>query len=121
MRILVVDDDPLAGEMSAAMLEEHGYEVVLVENGAEALEYITSGVAIDLAVSDLNMPLISGIDLFHELRSRQNSIPFILLTGDDAIKAREQAPGLTGCLMKDEFLEERLPALVAEILTGDTL
>lgn len=119
MRILVVDDDALAGEMTAALLEGLGYEPLLAENGVEALEKLAADAAIDMIISDLNMPLISGIDLFREIRAQGIGLPFMLLTGDDPDRAggpRQQEPGLDACLLKDFSLEETLPKIIAEVL-----
>ena len=116
MRILVVDDDSMAGEMTAAVLEDGGHEIVLVENGVDAMEKVAADAAIEMIISDLNMPLVSGIDLFRELRSQGCGLPFILLTGDDPEKPRAEEPSLDGCLLKDFSLEESLPALIAEVI-----
>lgn len=115
MRILVVDDDPLAGEMAVAILEDAGYECLRVENGIEALEKLAEAQDIDLVISDLNMPLLSGLDLFQELRDQGIATPFVLLTGDDPEPLMNNTPGLTDCLMKDISLEETLPALVSRL------
>lgn len=113
MNILIVDDDPLAGELIAALLEDLGHACRWVENGLEALERLAADAGITLVISDLNMPLISGLDLFGELRERGHMQPFILLTGDDPAPIAARTPGLCAVLMKDEALEESLPALVA--------
>lgn len=112
MRILIVDDDALAGEMAAAILEEAGHDCLLAENGVEALEKLAEEPAIDLVVSDMHMPLLSGLDLFQELRGQGLGTPFVLLTGDAPEPLMAQEPGLAGCLMKDASLEETLPGLV---------
>lgn len=112
MRILIVDDDSLAGEIAAAILEETGHECLLAENGVEALEKLAEEPAIELVVSDLNMPLLSGLDPFQELRGQGLATPFVLLTGDDPEPLMAREPGLAGCLMKDASLEETLPRLV---------
>jgi CheY-like chemotaxis protein len=116
MRILVVDDDPLAGEMTVAILEGLEYEALLAESGPEAAEILSEDQLFDLILSDLNMPLVSGIDLFRELRSQGVKIPFILLTGDDPEGPLKEEPSLDGCLMKDFSLDETLPALLEEVL-----
>lgn len=116
MRILVVDDDALAGEMTAAVLEELGHEPLLAENGVEAMENLAADSAIEMVISDLNMPLVSGIDLFREMRAAGVNLPFILLTGDDPDVARKQEPKLDACLLKDFSLEESLPRVIAEVL-----
>lgn len=115
MLILIVDDDPLAGEMAAAVLEDAGHDCVLAENGAEAMERLAAATEIGLIVSDMNMPLISGLELFQELREQGNQTPFVLLTGDDPGPILATAPELSGVLAKDAALEEALPALVERI------
>ncbi|WP_295385813.1 response regulator [uncultured Thiodictyon sp.] len=115
MHILIVDDDPLAGELVAALLEDQGHECRLAENGIEALEQLGADDGIELVISDLNMPLVSGLDLFAELRERGLALPFVLLTGDDPADILAQTPGLSAALMKDAALEEALPVLVATL------
>jgi CheY-like chemotaxis protein len=115
MRILVVDDDPLAGEMTAAVLEDGGHEVVTVENGIEAVETLGEDAAFDMVVSDMHMPLVSGIDLYRNLRDNGMRIPFLLLTGDAPGPLLAKEPGMEGCLAKDGSLEDSLPAAVAAV------
>ncbi|WP_295456694.1 response regulator [uncultured Thiodictyon sp.] len=115
MQILIVDDDPLAGELVAALLEEQGHDCRLAENGIEALERLAADDGIELVISDLNMPLVSGLDLLAELRESGQTLPFVLLTGDDPADILAQTPGLTAALMKDAALEAVLPVLVAKM------
>ena len=116
MKILVVDDDGMAGELTGAVLEELGHEVVLAEDGVDAAGKLDADPSIELIVSDMNMPVVSGIDLFRELREQGNTLPFILLTGDepDALKSRE--PRLDACLTKDFMLEATLPGVIADVM-----
>jgi CheY-like chemotaxis protein len=65
----------------------------------------------------MNMPMVSGIDLFRELREQGNSLPFILLTGDEPAGLLLKEPRLDACLLKDFSLEETLPQVMAEVLT----
>lgn len=116
MKILVVDDDPLAAEMTSAILEAVGYQPLIAENAVEGMEILGSSGNIALIVSDLNMPLISGVDFFHELREQGNQTPFILLTGDSTDNLAERIPGLAGCLTKDYDLPETLPHVVSQLL-----
>ncbi len=120
MRILVVDDDSLAGEMIAAVLEDVGHSCQLAENGVEALEVLAHGGGdFDLIISDMNMPLVSGIDLFRELRAQNIALPFILLTGDDPVGLLAQEPNLDACLLKDVDLEESLPKAIDNVLQAN--
>ena len=116
MRILVVDDDAMAAEMSGAVLEDLGHEVILAEDGLDAATKLNADAGIDLVISDMNMPLVSGIDLFRELREQGNGLPFILLTGDEPAPLLAQEPRLDACLLKDYSLEETLPRVLAEVL-----
>ncbi len=120
MRVLVVDDDPMAGEMTAAILEDMGHETVLAENGVEAAEFVGAGPPFDLVLSDQNMPMVTGIDLFRELRSQNVTVPFILLTGNSPEEALSQEPGLDGCILKDRTLMEKLPALITDCMARST-
>jgi CheY-like chemotaxis protein len=120
MRILVVDDDPLAGEMTGAILEEQGHAVVMAENGVEAVDKLNADSGIDMVVSDMNMPMVSGIDLFRELREQGSVLPFILLTGDEPEGLLQQEPRLDACLAKDFSLDERLPRVMSEVLARRT-
>lgn len=116
MRILVVDDDALAGEMTGAVLEGLGHEVRLAEDGMDAVAQLNADDGIDMIISDMNMPMISGIDLFRELREQGNTLPFILLTGDAPEGLLAQEPRLDACLLKDFGIEESLSLALAEVL-----
>lgn len=116
MNILVVDDDPLAAAMVAAVLEALGHSVLQAENAIEAAEQLNAHSDIALVVSDMNMPMVSGIDLFRELRAQGNLLPFILLTGDAPEGLLAQEPRLDACLTKDFSLDEALPQVIAQVL-----
>jgi len=116
MRILVVDDDSMAAEMTGAVLEEMGHTVLLAEDGIDAVDKLNADGGIELIVSDMNMPMVSGIDLFRELREQGNALPFILLTGDEPAGLLAAEPRLDACLLKDFSLEESLPRVMAEVL-----
>ncbi len=118
MQILVVDDDQLAGEMVTAVLEDLGYQVFQVENALQALELLNQQPAIDLIVSDLNMPLMSGIELFRELYEQGLNLPFILLSGDDPAALRVKEPSIDAYLMKDFTMDESLPAAIATVMAA---
>ena len=116
MKILVVDDDSMAGEMTSAVLEAMGHEIVLSEDGVDAVSKLNANEDIELIVSDMNMPMVSGIDLFRELRDQGSSLPFILLTGDEPEPLLAQEPRLDACLIKDFSIEEKLPQVMAAVL-----
>jgi CheY-like chemotaxis protein len=115
--ILVVDDDEFTAELTGMILETAGYDVVIAVGGMEALEKVSEHTTILMVVSDMNMPIIDGVQLFAELREQGYSQPFVLLTGDDAAPLRVAHPDLDAVLTKDENLQEALPELVESLLS----
>ncbi len=116
MRILIVDDDPLSAELSAAILQAAGHDTLVAEQALDALEQLDTHPDLALVVSDMHMPLMDGLELYRELRERGQHQPFILLTGDAPETLHAQEPGINACLLKDFSLEESLPQLVAELM-----
>ena len=116
MQILVVDDDALAGEMTTAVLEDQGYKVVQAADAVEAVEQLNAHSDIALIVSDMNMPMISGVDLYRDLKAQGQCLPFIILTGDDPAPLAAEEPDLEACIQKDFNLEHSLPVEVKRVL-----
>jgi two-component system, cell cycle sensor histidine kinase and response regulator CckA len=81
VKILVVDDEELVRTLTVHVLERAGYEVVSVDSARGALELVASGERIDLVVSDVVMPVLSGVDLLTELQARHPDLPVVLMTG----------------------------------------
>ena len=79
MRILAVEDEPEILDVIRAVLTHAGHTVVTAASGREALE-LFSREAVDLVVTDLGMPGMTGLVLAGELKSRR-PVPIILLTG----------------------------------------
>lgn len=118
MHILVVDDDPLAAEMIAAIIEGMDMTPLIADNGMDALEKLEATPDIRLIISDMNMPRLSGLELFELLRQQHNQRPFILLTGDDPAPLYQQQPAITACLLKDFSLDETLPDIIHQALNA---
>lgn len=118
MQILVVDDDPLACEMTAALLEFQGYTTIMANDAIEAVQHLDNLDTIELIVSDMHMPLINGIEFLEMLREQDVSLPFILLSGDTPEPELLQTPGLNACLQKDAQLTSTLQHAVTQALNG---
>lgn len=116
--ILVVDDDPFTAELTGMIIEMAGFETVLAEGGVDALEKISENPAIAAVVSDLNMPFMSGVELFAELRQQGFRQPFLLITGEEATDLRTAYPAIDAILTKDEQLQENLPGVLETIIAG---
>ena len=114
-RVLVVDDDLFTAELTGMALEAAGYEVVVAEGGLDAMEKISDNPAFGAVVSDMNMPFMSGAELFEELGKLGFGFPFILLTGQDVGELRAAHPGMNAVLRKDEGFQEALVELLAKL------
>lgn len=87
--VLVVDQEPVARELTQGFFAGAGYEVTAVGNGADALLRATEG-AFDLIVADLAVPTLDGLALLEVLRRNGITTPVIVLTGqpDHALEVR---------------------------------
>jgi two-component system, OmpR family, alkaline phosphatase synthesis response regulator PhoP len=118
--ILVADDEPHIGRIIKMKLEQGPFRVSLAYDGQEALDFINADEHLDLALLDLMMPKLSGLDVLRQIREQERfkSLPCIILTaGGDAKHERDAlALGATQFLTKP-FSPKKLYALVAR-LTG---
>lgn len=80
MRILVVDDEDLIVRMLKEALSNDTIDVVGASNGEEALTYFRDN-RVDLVITDIMMPKISGTKLFFELRKLDPFVQVVLVTG----------------------------------------
>jgi two-component system, chemotaxis family, chemotaxis protein CheY len=115
--ILAVDDSASMRQMVSYTLKQAGYGVVEAIDGLEALAY-ARGHAVDLVLTDVNMPRMDGITLVRELRQLDSYkyVPMLVLTteaGQDKKMAGKQA-GATGWLVKP-FDPEKLLATIAKV------
>lgn len=78
-RVLVIDDEPLMRKLLGRMLGGAGYDVVVTEGGAEAIELLWHST-FDVVVSDVNMPGVDGIEVLRFVRQRDPDLPVILVT-----------------------------------------
>jgi len=82
MRLLVIEDDATLRESLARRLEEHGFAVERAADGKEGL-YFASEYPIDLAIIDLGLPEMSGIDIIKQVRADGHTYPILILTARD--------------------------------------
>lgn len=87
MRILVVDDDPAVGAALDRALRLDGYEVAIVQDGADALESLALSPP-DAVVLDLGLPRIDGLEVCRRMRSAGDDTPVLMLTARDAVQDR---------------------------------
>jgi DNA-binding NtrC family response regulator len=89
-RILVVDDQDSMRTMIADLLEIIGHEPHAVGDAETALLELEQGPAFDLVITDLNMPVMDGLQLMHEIRTRNDTLPVIIITGFATFRTEKQ-------------------------------
>jgi DNA-binding NtrC family response regulator len=115
--ILVVDDEPNVRLSYRAALETEGYAITEAHCGAKALDDLKAGV-FDLAILDLRMPDMDGLDLLAEMRTRGYATPSIIITahGDVPHAVHAMKLGAIDFLQKP-LTPEALRNIVADVLT----
>lgn len=94
-RVLLAEDDTRMRQLLAATLRRDGFSVVEAVNGADLLDAVGEVLAdehaapLDLIITDIRMPTLSGLDVLSELRWVGARVPVILITafGDEATHA----------------------------------
>jgi signal transduction histidine kinase len=81
LKILVVDDEPTVLEALADTLAEDGHRVLSAGSGREALALLDGGERVDVVITDLGMPGMTGWELARALRTRQPDLPVGLISG----------------------------------------
>ena len=106
MRILLVDDEESFLSVMGRVLREHGYDVVLAEDGKKAREAL-DGEKIDLIISDVFMPTLDGVRFHSYVREFTDAkdVPFIFISGYDD----EHTRGLAKESPRDYFLSKTTP------------
>ena len=118
--ILLVDDEISVAEVSRNMLERLGYKVTMRVSSLEALEAFRNlHDQIDLVITDLTMPHLTGLELLAKVRQINNEIPVIITTGfsEQLDSDKSSAIGVDGYLTKPVLMED-LGHSVRSVLDG---
>jgi two-component system chemotaxis response regulator CheY len=102
--IMIVDDSATMLMSLKSNLEINGFIVETAEDGVKALSKLKTGVKIDLLITDINMPIMNGIELIQATRALPGLrfIPILILTTESQQAKRDEAKklGATGWLVK---------------------
>lgn len=90
-RILFIDDDPAVSAAVQLVLEHEGYSVALAGGGEAGLELLSSS-EFDLAIVDIFMPGLSGLETIAQIRQRRPNLPVIATSGTAARLDRPGSP-----------------------------
>ncbi len=116
--IMTVDDSASIRQMVSFTLRDAGYEVIEAVDGKDALGKVDAQ-ALNMVITDLNMPNLDGISLIRALRALPSCkfIPIVMLTTESQAERKQEgkAAGATGWIVKP-FKPEQLIAVVKKVL-----
>ena len=116
-RILLVDDDPAVRQTLAALLRASGQDVLEADGGAAAVRRLEA-TSVDLVITDLGMPDVTGWDVARAAKARHPDLPIVLLTGwGDQVGAEAPADVLVDRVLTKPVPRHTVLAVIAE-LTG---
>jgi signal transduction histidine kinase/ActR/RegA family two-component response regulator len=114
-QILVVDDEEAVRELLRDLLESEGFRVYLAPGGREALN-LFAVQRFDGIFTDVGMPGMSGWELAHAVRQRNETIPIAVITGwGEAVGSDEQKEARVDWVVTKPFRAERISELAQEI------
>jgi two-component system KDP operon response regulator KdpE len=115
LKVLVIDDEPPIRKLLKMGLSTQGYQILEATNGKIALELLTQNP--DLIILDLGLPDIQGHELLRTIRSRNESVPIVVLSsrGDEAGKVQALDFGADDYLTKPFGMDELLARMRAAL------
>ncbi len=115
-KVLAVDDSEPMRKMVEIVLRAGGYEVEFAADGAEGLE-VFGRSAVDLVITDINMPVMDGIEFITRLRAINTEIPILALTteSEEVMRKRGREAGANGWVVKP-FKPVQFLGLIRELL-----
>jgi len=123
-RVIVIDDEPDMRMALRLFLERSGHSVEEAENGEKALEKL-AGTPFDLALLDMRMPGMDGVQTLTKIRESHPGLPVIMVTGYGSVDntAEVLALGATGMVSKpfqhQELREAMTQAGVADLISAE--
>ena len=119
MKLMIVDDDDQIREGMAYGIQWDNFgivKVICLKNGKEALQHLEEEY-FDIVITDISMPVMSGVDLMREARSRYQDISFILISGYKEFEYAQAGIqyGAEGYILKPIHLNE-LVELVSKVI-----
>jgi two-component system chemotaxis response regulator CheY len=116
-KVLVIDDSETIRQQVKQALAVTGYEIVEAVDGVDGLEKLRAIADLDMALCDVNMPRMNGLDMIAEVQRTGPKIPILMLTteGQPSLIKRAREAGAKGWIVKP-FKPELLVAAVMKLI-----
>jgi two-component system cell cycle sensor histidine kinase/response regulator CckA len=115
--ILVADDEPIVLSLARTVLLSYGYQVFLAKDGKEALDLHQQTGHIDLLLTDVIMPAMTGPELVHVLKQEVADLRCIFMSGYDKDQIQKRGGEDVGCdFLRKPFTPRALLQKVRETL-----
>jgi two-component system chemotaxis response regulator CheY len=100
--ILVIDDSMMVRQQVGRTLRDGGFAIVEAADGNEALERVRENAEVALAICDVNMPGMNGLEFLEQVRVLAPALPVVMLTteGQVALIQRAKSLGAKGWVVK---------------------
>ena len=90
-KILIVDDSSMIRLVVSKAAKKAGYDVIEASNGKEGLEKLIKNNCISLILSDINMPVMDGMEMVSKIKETNNKfIPIVMLTTEDSLELKQR-------------------------------
>ncbi|MDF3036026.1 MAG: hstK, partial [Paucimonas sp.] len=124
LRILLAEDNEINQKVAVALLQKAGHEVVVANDGREALTLLKRDAAFDVVLMDMHMPEMNGLEATREIRRLEGTacgVPIVALTAAGSLSDIQQCQdaGMNHFLVKP-FRMDRMNAVLKEIASGST-
>lgn len=120
LQFLLVDDDPLILMSLNDLIQDMGHETVEAAHGDAALAHLSGGHAIDVLLTDIKLPTISGYELAQQARQMMPDLRIIFATGYDSRRIGDAArdPGIR--FLQKPFGQKELDDVLASMGLTET-
>lgn len=115
--ILVTDDDPASRETFRDIFEPAGYRTLLAESGEQAIDIVREN-HVDLALLDMHLPRLTGLETMAIVREIKGVLPMILISGDqDESLLRRALSAQAYCVLAKPVSKSYVIYIVSRALT----
>lgn len=118
--ILVADDEPIVLSLTRNILQKYGYQVFVAKDGREALHIHQQSRPIDLLLTDVIMPAMTGPELVHALKQEIQDLRCVFMSGYDKDQIQKRGVEDVGCdFLRKPFTPQALLKKIRETLDAE--